>query len=238
MARKKKASVALVDIKIPLKESDKHLIEGGELHILFNSATAKRIPIIRSALRPERGIPTPDEIDNISAISDVLCLQLSMARPELDSESVVFQVQQYYRRLGQQVDRAATFIALTDNVVIPDSIPESGAGIKRPEPYTLEELTPDVSGPTIDGDTDAPSWRTDEAKMIWPPVKYNLDNLYERRLKWLNDTIDQFDIVFQVELNNILDDHILKSMKGLAETDQDGFQPAGVGGAVSVLDDA
>ena len=223
---KKKKLTALIDVHISLPEESKYLMGDGGLHILFNAQVARRIPEIKMSLQRERGIKSASQINEITAISDVLALQLTLVS-KLDAESIEFQVKQYYFQMLAQVDRDATFIALTDNVHIPSSLNDDG-GMLTPDEYVEEELTVDTTGATVDGG-DIPLWRRkeqEENKMEWPPVNYNLDNHYEKRLKWLNDTIAQFDIGFQVGLESTINNHIINAMRGVITTDEDYFHPA------------
>ena len=162
------------------------------------------------------------DVDSIG-IDDPLVLWLGARRQsELskDGTDAILSARHIYRNRIQDCNREAIIIALTAYTDIVGQFDASN-NLIQPKPYE-DGKAPLVhdAGKKKSAFLASVQKRADDV----PPVKRNLKNPYEARLKWIDDTLTDVGLLFYIEATRVINTAVMKIVSGLPETDEDGFQ--------------
>jgi len=221
----------LIDTKIPFPEESKHLIEGGELNIYFDVNTREMILDISSELMRSRRIPVDTEE---VGVSDAMVIWLAHTRKDEfgeDGEDAILAAKHIYETQTKDCNRDAIVLAMTAYTEIVGQYDKEGNTVP-PVPYEdgQELFVPTKRSSFVDM---MKNRRTDI-----PQVHRNLKNPYEARIKWLDDVLNEGGYEFYSAAVTAINTAVMDIIRGLPESDDDGFPPGGVGEPVVVSSDA
>ena len=221
-ATKKQEGQFLIDIEIPLPEEYKHLVEGGTLILYFNAETRDVIRDIASELMLSRRLPV--DIESVG-IDDLMTVWLIRQRKEEfaddDGSGVILAARHVYGSQIQDTNREAMILALTGYTEISAEFDDAG---------NLVQPAPIKSGQNILSlDSNTGRKKSTFLKLVQktaddiPEVNRNLNNKFEARLKWLEDTINAAGPSFYRETVQSINRSVIKIIGDLPEKDPDGF---------------
>ncbi len=234
MAKKKSKDVmekAVIDVKVSLPEDSKHLINGGHLLLYFDIDTRTMIRDIAAELLMSRNLPV--EVDSIG-IDDPLVLWLGTRRQAEFSEDgtdAILAARHIYRTRIEDCNREAIIIALTAYTEIVGQFDDGGKLIV-PRPYEKDKAP--LSGKKRSVFLASVQKREDDI----PPVRRNLKNPYEARLKWVDDILSDVGLEFYINATRAINTAVMEILSDLEEKDKSGFQPETADRALVVSADA
>lgn len=218
---KKETVDYLVDTTVEFPDDQKHLVRDGVLVLYFGKETRGMIVEICSELMMSRNLPV--DLDSVG-IGDLMVLWLAEKRRnefEEDGSDVILVAKHIYAAQIQETNREAIMLALTAYTDIEGQFNDKGLLI---EPSPLKEgkklFHVDNSGRPSSFFTRLVQKRSEDI----PDMKRNLNNPYESRLKWLDDTLTDAGYEFYQRAVKAINSAIMSIIADLPETDDAGFQ--------------
>lgn len=214
------APIYLIDTEVPFPEESAHLVEGGSLIMFFGIGTRDMITNISAELMMSRRLPV--DIQSIGIGDTMVLWLLDKRRNEFgddDGEGAILAARHIYESQIQDCNREAIILALTAHTEIIGQFDVQGNLV---EPIPMEEGTK----PLTSKDERKPSAfmkLIQKRSSDIPDVHRNFKNVYEARMKWLEDIINEAGFEFYNDTVRAINRNIVKIVGDMPQKDKDGF---------------
>ncbi len=222
---KEETYINLIDTEVPLPEEFAHLVEGGCLTLFFGAETRDMITNISAELMMTRRLPV--ETSNIG-IGDSMVLWLIERRGDEfsdDGEDAILAARHIYESQIQDCNREAIILALTAHTEIVGQFDSKG---KLIEPAPMEPGQKPLSAKVSRAPSSFMKLVQKKADDIPDPHR-NFKNVYEARMKWIEDTINAAGFSFYNDTVRAINKCIVSIVGDLPERDGAGFRPKSAG---------